>query len=89
MLGLCTAGVEAKAAGAERDNLQKTAGHRHVLEEMDELVLVSQIAVEDNCRRYREGGEDRRRDARVADKPVSFVMKIVPPASSAGAAEQK
>lgn len=47
-----TTRVEAEAARAERDDLQKSAGHRDVFEEMDELVLIGKIAVEGQRRCY-------------------------------------
>ncbi|MNY82479.1 hypothetical protein D3C86_2246020 [compost metagenome] len=40
------AGVEAVTARAERDDLQQAAGHRDVLEEVDELVEVAEVVVE-------------------------------------------
>src|SRR5687768_6063523 len=40
--------VETEAPRAERDNLQKAAGHGDVLEEMHKLVLVGDIGVKQN-----------------------------------------
>ena len=47
-------GVDAERAGSERNDLQQTAGHRDVLEEVDELVQVREIAVEPDRGRERE-----------------------------------
>jgi hypothetical protein len=55
-----SASVEAKATGTECDDLQKTAGHCDILEEVDELALVSQVAVEAERRRDREDRQNRR-----------------------------
>src|SRR6266478_3260454 len=48
-----TTRVEAEARGAEGDDLQQPAGHREVLEEVDELVLVGEMIVEGERRRHR------------------------------------
>jgi hypothetical protein len=56
--------VEAEATGAKRHDLQQSAGHRNVLEEVKELVLVAEVAVEDQGRRHAEDGESSRRNAR-------------------------
>ncbi len=40
--------VQAEAACAVRHDLQQTAGHRDVLEEVNELVLIGQSTVEDH-----------------------------------------
>src|SRR5207253_6585923 len=56
--------VEAKPTGTECDDLQETAGHCDILEEVDELALVSQVAVEAECRRHREDRQNRRDEAR-------------------------
>jgi hypothetical protein len=44
--------VEADAAAAESDHVQQAAGHRNVLEEVDELVLVAEIAVDAATARF-------------------------------------
>src|SRR5258706_9295116 len=38
--------VEAEPTGSERNDLQQTAGNRDVLEEVDELVQIREVAVE-------------------------------------------
>jgi hypothetical protein len=58
------ASVEAKPAGTECDDLQETAGHCDILEEVDELALVRQVAVEAKCRRHREDRQNRRDEPR-------------------------
>src|SRR5947207_259777 len=50
--------VEAEPAGPERNDLQQAAGYRDVLEEVDELVQVCQVAVE--ASRGRKGEERQR-----------------------------
>ena len=57
------AGVKAESARSEGDHLQKTASHRDVLEEMDELVLVGEVIVECERRGDREHSKQRGRDA--------------------------
>src|SRR5438445_8128133 len=56
--------VEADATGTEGDDLQQPASHRDVLEEVEELVLVGEIAVEGECGRDGEGREHSSHDAR-------------------------
>lgn len=56
--------VEAERAGTERDDLEQSARDRDILEEMDHLVLVGEIAVEQQRRRDRERRQHRRRHAR-------------------------
>jgi len=46
-----TARIEAEATGAERNDLQKAACHRDILEEVDELVLIAQLVMECQSRR--------------------------------------
>ncbi len=48
-LRLLTTGVQAEAACTKSHGLQQATGHRDVLEEMDELGLVGQRAVENRC----------------------------------------
>lgn len=56
--------VEAKPTGTECDDLQETAGHCNILEEVDELVPgPGQITMEGECRRHRRP-LDRRDEAR-------------------------
>jgi hypothetical protein len=57
------AGVQAETARSEGDHLQKTAGHRDVLEEMDELILVGEVVVECERSGDRERSKQRGRDA--------------------------
>jgi 2-polyprenyl-6-methoxyphenol hydroxylase-like FAD-dependent oxidoreductase len=51
--------VEAERAGTEGRDLQQAARHHHVLEEVDHLVLVGEVAVEGERRRQREQGQRR------------------------------
>src|SRR6516165_2190807 len=57
------AGVQAESARSEGGHLQKTAGHRDVLEEMDELVLVGEVVMECERGGDRERGKQCGRDA--------------------------
>ena len=57
------AGVQAESARSEGDHLQETAGHRDVLEEMDELILVGEVVVECERSGNRERSKQRGRDA--------------------------
>jgi hypothetical protein len=56
--------VETEAPRAERDNLQKAAGHGDVLEEMHKLVLVGDIGVKQNSGRDAVRGQHRGSEAR-------------------------
>jgi hypothetical protein len=38
--------IEAEAARAKRDDLQHSPGHCHVLEKVDELILIAEVHVE-------------------------------------------
>src|SRR5437870_4141738 len=60
-----SARIEAPGAGAERDELEQSAGDCQVLQEMDELVLVAQIAMEAEGGGDTEHRERRSRDARL------------------------
>jgi hypothetical protein len=51
--------VQAETARPECGHLQKAAGHRHVLEELDELVLVGELFMERERGGNREGGKNR------------------------------
>src|ERR1700735_2507830 len=55
--------VDAQCAGPEGYDLKETACHHHVLEEVDHLVLVSEVAVERNRRRQREDRQGSRNKA--------------------------
>ena len=57
------AGVQAEAARSEGDHLEETAGHRDVLEEVDELILVGEVVVECERGGNRERSKQRGRDA--------------------------
>src|ERR1700726_1098416 len=59
-----TPGVEAKAAGAEGDDLEETTGHSEVLEEIQKLHLIGEIVVECERRHDAENGEGGRNQAR-------------------------
>jgi hypothetical protein len=49
--------VDAERAGAECRDLQKPTRHHHVLEEVDHLVLIGEIAVKRHRRCEREQGQ--------------------------------
>jgi len=58
------ASVDAHRARAEVDDLQQAAGEHHVLEEMDHLVLIGEVAMEEDGGRQGEKRECQRNDAR-------------------------
>jgi hypothetical protein len=64
MLRFTPTRIEADATGAKRHDLQEPAGHRHVLEEVKELVLIAEIAVEGEGRRDAEDGRTAMRHGR-------------------------
>jgi len=53
--------IEAQPPAAERRDLQQAAGYRHILEEVDHLVLVGKGGVEDRRRRQRKQCKQGRR----------------------------
>src|SRR5471032_421105 len=53
-----TASIEAEATGTEGHDLQQTTGHRDVLEEVNELVLIVQRMMEGQCRDDAERCQD-------------------------------
>src|ERR1700733_14837113 len=55
--------VDAQCAGPEGYDLKEPACHHHVLEEVDHLVLVGEVAVERNRRRQREDRQGSRNKA--------------------------
>ena len=60
---LAAAVIKAERTRAERDDLEQSAGHHHVLEEVDHLVLVGKITVECDRGRKRKHGERACSDA--------------------------
>lgn len=67
-LRLLTTGVQAEAACTKSHGLQQATGHRDVLEEMDELGLVGQRAVENRCG---ENTEQRQYDCSSSGESVA------------------
>jgi len=56
---------------AKGNDLQQPARHRDVLDEVEQLVLVGEIIVEDECRRYREDSAHRGTDTRAVARNQS------------------
>lgn len=57
MIESAATSVEAESTRAKSDDLQKPAGHGDIFEEMDELVLVSQSTMENQCGKDTENRE--------------------------------
>ncbi len=55
--------LDADRSGPEGSDLEQPAGHHHVLQKVDHLVLVGEIAVERNRRRQREDRQGPRNKA--------------------------
>src|SRR5207244_3220023 len=69
--------VEAERTGSERNDLQQPARYRDVLEEVDELVQVSEITVEPDRGREREDRKRPGRDSRLeADEQCEPSYKL-------------
>jgi hypothetical protein len=66
-----TPAIKTERTGTKRDHLQKTAGDRDVLQEMNHLVLVGHIVVEQHSSRQREDCQCRGRDAGLKTKQQS------------------
>src|ERR1700741_416460 len=58
-----TAAIQAHAATAEGNHMQEAAGDRDILEEVDELVLVAEIAMEEH------GGSKREQEKHPCGNP--------------------
>jgi hypothetical protein len=57
--GLHSTGIQAQRARAEGGDLKQTTGNSDVLEEMDHLVLIREIAVKRQPGRQRKGRQDQ------------------------------